>query len=98
MDEPRTSPEIDSQTALDPGRPYALASICLGVISIPLAFVPIVGFLSYVIAVIGIVSGLIARKKATVPANAALAGWGILLCLIGIVIVTAWLVIFAVFD
>jgi hypothetical protein len=83
---------------LDPGRPYALASITLGIISIPLAMVPVIGLISYALALVGIVAGLMGAKKATVAQNGVLARWGIALSVVAILFATVWVLVFVVFD
>lgn len=70
----------------DAAAPYAWACLALGLVSVPLAFVPFVGFVAYPLAIVGIVSGLIALRRAPSLDTESVARYGIGLGIVGMAI------------
>ena len=77
------------ETASQPSNGLAIGSLILGILSIVMAIVPVVGIIAWVTAPIGLVMGFLARKK---PGGQGLAIAGIVTSAIGLVICILWVV------
>lgn len=89
-------PEPGTAATPDPGRPWARASLILGVVGIVLSPIPLVGLVSYLLGAVGIAAGFVGRAGAARASNASLGAIGIALCIVAIFSATFWQVLYAI--
>ena len=82
------SDDFNRGRAPEPTNGLAIASLVLGIVAVLLGWIPIVGLVSWIIAPLGLVLGLIALGK---PYGRPLAIGGIVASAVGLLICLLWL-------
>lgn len=82
----------------DAAAPYAWASLALGLVSVPLAFVPFVGLVSFLLAGVGIVSGVLALRRDPPINTETVARYGIGLGIVGMAIASVEALVIALLS
>lgn len=85
------SDDFNRGRAPEPTNGLAIAALVLGIVSVLLGWIPIVGLVSWILAPLGLVLGLIALGK---PYGRPLAIGGIVASAIGLLICLLWLFFF----
>lgn len=88
-----SGPVVDDEAA-----PYAWASLALGLVSVPLSFVPFVGLISYLLAGVGIVSGVLALHRDPPVDTETVARYGIGLGIVGMAIASVEVLVIALLS
>ncbi|QLC23621.1 hypothetical protein HFP57_00310 [Parasphingopyxis algicola] len=86
MDNPPPPQARPVETADSNG--MALAAMIIGLVAVLLALIPIIGFISWILAPLAIVFGLIGKNR---PAGAGFAWTGIISGVVALLICVAWL-------
>jgi len=84
-------PNIEEE-AESSGNGLALAAMITGIVGLILSFIPLIGFLSWIICPIAAVLGFIALGKST---GKGMAITGIVTGILGVLVCIAWITIFA---
>jgi hypothetical protein len=83
------SDDFNRGMGAEPTNGLAIAALVLGIVSVLLGWIPIVGLVSWILAPLGLVLGLIALGK---PYGRPLAIGGIVASAIGLLICLLWLI------
>jgi hypothetical protein len=81
------------QTPASQNNGLAVASLVLGILSILLAIIPIVGFIAWIMAPVGLILGIIGLGK---PTGKGMAIAGVVCSAIGLLICIGWVILFAI--
>jgi len=83
------SPEGQQPYAQPPSNGMAIASMVLGILSILFGWIPIIGFVSWVLAPLGLIFGFISMGK---PTGKGFAITGLITSAIGLLICILWVI------